>query len=207
MSVTQQQAQMLTALAVACRPTGAPQWDAAGVMAEIGKVRERSLADVILAVTRAADDRSAKTPGVISAKGSTHWQERGTRTPQREPYDRGGTCSTCSLPHAKCRQVWADDHQYVSVHEYAKTVNKDPGRIRRILESIKGEVPPMREPSKPRNAEHIARDHESCERDIAAARAAGKDGKAVWIELRCEREHQTTTTQAAQAATEIEETL
>lgn len=128
MPVTREQAQMLTALAVASRPTGAPRWDEAGVMAEIAKVKERHLADVILAVIRAADDRTAKTPGVISATGSTHWRERGggeRLAPQREPFDYAGCCAVCSLPEAKCRAVW-QDHQYVSVAEYRKNATRQP---------------------------------------------------------------------------------
>lgn len=189
MPVTQQQAQMLATLAVASRPTGAPRWDQAGVMAAIGKVKERSLADVILAVIRAADDREAKTPGVISAAGSTHWQERGIRTPRREPYDRGGTCATCSLPHEKCRNVWSDDHEYVSVAEYAKTVNRDPERIRRIIEAVKGEKVPMREPAAPRSATDAVRDHADCEAAIDDALARGKRGKAEFLAQRCDMTH------------------
>jgi hypothetical protein len=189
MPVSREQAQMLATLAVSCRPNGAPHWDAPGVMAAIGKVKDRTLADVVLAVIRAADDREAKTPGVISAPGSSHWKERGTRTRTAEPYDRGGTCHTCSLPHAKCRALWADDHDYVSVHEYAKTVNTDPGRIARILESVKGEKQPMREPAHPDQSKAAERDHADCDDAMNDALAHNHPGRAEFLATRCDMTH------------------
>ena len=50
MPVTKAQAASLAELAAACRPHGAPRWDAAGIVAAIGKVKHLSLADVALAV-------------------------------------------------------------------------------------------------------------------------------------------------------------
>lgn len=189
MSVNREQAQMIAALAIACRPHGSTHWDAAGVMAEVGKVKDRQLADVILAVIRAADDRTAKTPGVISAPGSQHWKERGTTAPRNEPYDRGGTCSTCSLPAEKCRAVWRDDHPYISVHEYSKTINKDPDRIARILQAVRDERAPMREPAHPEVVRAEVLDHDHCEENIAEAGAQGKPGRAEWLATRCDRTH------------------
>lgn len=104
MPVNEQQQRALAFLAVACRPHGAPHWDEAGVMASIAKVAHLSLADVILAVTRAADDRDAKTPGVIPKLNAPHWRERNPDRPkQREPYDPTTYCGICGKPEADCR--------------------------------------------------------------------------------------------------------
>jgi hypothetical protein len=72
-SVTREQAEMLTELVIACRPHGAARWDRPGVFAAIGKVKGRSLASVIVAAIQAAEDRNAETPGVIASAGP-HWR-------------------------------------------------------------------------------------------------------------------------------------
>lgn len=74
--IDKSQAQMLAAIAVACRPNGAPRWDEAGVVAALAKVRHLSLPDVALAVIRAADSRDTRTPGVIANLASPCWKER-----------------------------------------------------------------------------------------------------------------------------------
>jgi hypothetical protein len=154
-------------------------------MAAIGKVKDVSLADVILAVVRAADDREARTPGVITAAGSIH---------SRDPYDRTGTCSTCNLSHERCRAIWRDDHEYVSVHEHQKLVVRDPERIRRIIEATKGEKVPMRDPSTVKAAQVTERDHADCDEAIAKAMAAGRNGEAEYLATRCDMEHGRLTT-------------
>jgi hypothetical protein len=75
MTFTRDQAQMLATLATACRPNGARRWDPAGVMAALEKLRDRDLAEVIMATVRAARDRDVETPGVIPTTGS-HWREQ-----------------------------------------------------------------------------------------------------------------------------------
>jgi hypothetical protein len=110
MPVTKDQAQMLATLAVACRPHGAPHWDAAGVVAAIAKVHHVGLADVMMAVIRAAADRDAKTPGVIAATTSIHWSERVTERAPRFPARAGiDECRTHPGEHADgCRACAAD---------------------------------------------------------------------------------------------------
>jgi len=123
MPVTKDQANMLASLAVSCRPTGAPRWDEPGIVAAIGKVAHLHLADVAHAVLRAAEDRTAKTPGVIAAVGSVHWRDRNPDRPaERKPFDPQGTCATCSQSEARCREVWADDHEFVSVNDHRRAV-------------------------------------------------------------------------------------
>lgn len=118
MPVTQQQAQMLASLAVACRPYGAPTWDEAGVLAQVAKVKDRALPEVIMAVTRAAADRAAITPGVISAVGSQHWAEKVAppTAAAREPYDPTKVCGVCGKREDRCHAVSAavSDHEFTS---------------------------------------------------------------------------------------------
>ena len=110
MPVTKDQAHVLATLAVACRPHGAPNWDAAGVVAAIAKVHHVGLADVAMAVIRAAADRDAKTPGVIAATTSIHWSERITERAPRFPARAGiDECRTHPGEHADgCRACAAD---------------------------------------------------------------------------------------------------
>jgi hypothetical protein len=112
----------------------------------------------------------------------------GTHTP-REPYDPTGVCSTCSLSQEKCRQVWRDDHPYISVTDYAKTVIRDPERIRRILEAVRGERQIMREPSHADPVEEHRIEHEDCDQAIDEALAEGKNGRAEYLSARCDTHH------------------
>lgn len=113
MPVTKPQAEALTTLAIACRPHGARHWDAAGVMAQILKVRHLSLADVALAVIRAADDRSLETPAPIGNPRAHCWKERANDRPQEPtPYDPQTACGICDKPEAKCRAHAWSGHEY-----------------------------------------------------------------------------------------------
>ena len=76
MGVTKDQAIRLSELACDMRPHGAPRWDVPGVLAQIEKVAYLALADVTMAVARAASDRTLNTPGAISNLRSTCWRER-----------------------------------------------------------------------------------------------------------------------------------
>ena len=114
MPVTQDQARALAQLAVECRPHGARRWDIQGVYAAIGKVKDRHLADVVLAVIRAADDRNAETPGVINAPGSLHWRERGADRPASgNRFDPGTNCGICSQPRHICESHARPDHEFI----------------------------------------------------------------------------------------------
>lgn len=107
MPITEQQAEMLAELAhviradlIATSAPAAKTWDQAGVKANIGKVKHLSLADVTLAVARAADDPDLNTPGAIGNARSSCYRERQVdRTaaaPARiAPAER---CSACGAP-------------------------------------------------------------------------------------------------------------
>lgn len=103
MPVTKDQAHMLASLAIACRPNGAPKWDAPGVVAAIGKVSGLLLADVAHAVLRAAEDVTAQTPGVIAATASVHWRERSPHRTTPTPPKPEQACLTCGAYLENCR--------------------------------------------------------------------------------------------------------
>lgn len=90
MTLTDQHIRALTFLACDTRPHGARQWRADEVYAEIAKVRDRNLGAVICAVTRAAMDRGAERPAVISSAGS-HWSDTMLPTFKPQPVDRDAT--------------------------------------------------------------------------------------------------------------------
>ena len=113
MPVTKDQAHMLAALAVACRPHGAPTWDAPGVVAAIGKVANLSLADVAMACIRAASDKTALTPAVIAATSSIHWAEK--VTPQMTPRN--------PRPHEACDVCGKGDVGHPQDHPWQRRAN------------------------------------------------------------------------------------
>jgi len=168
-----------------------PDWPVASLRTLITeKLGERARRDVAVALAWVACESNTATPARVLEAGPW-WKAAAVDggAHHREPYDRGGTCSTCTLPHAKCRQVWGGDHQYVSVHEYEKTINRDPERIKRIIEAAKAEVTPQREPSKPKAAAITERDHSECDTAINEAIARGNKGMAEFLSERCDREH------------------
>lgn len=144
MTITKDQAQMVANLATACRPTGARQWNPADVMAEIEKLRDRSLATVVCAVIRAAADRDAKRPSVIGSGGS-HWSDSQMPTtfvPQT--LDRTGRCSVCSHSEEVCRMRWAGDHEFESVAIAAKRrAEADPAALQGAVEALKAGIEPL----------------------------------------------------------------
>lgn len=145
MPVNQQQAQMLAALAVACRPHRAPTWDEAGVVANIAKVRDRDLATVTLAVIRAASDKDARSPGVIPTRGP-HWSER-LAEPKWEPtvIPRADRCSVCSLERSTCETRYSDDHDFISAADAVKA--KRGPEVHEIAGALKAEIQPTRTPA------------------------------------------------------------
>ncbi len=126
MPVTPEQGQMIAALVIAMRPTGAPRWDHAGVMAQIKKVAHLSLGDVVLAARNAAVDRSLITPGAIGNPQAPCWQHRvvGGGMVQLEPAPEGGFCADCGKPERICRSIPAS----VSAHTFVSPAENERRR-------------------------------------------------------------------------------
>lgn len=115
MPVTKPHAEMLTALAVAARPHGAPRWDAPGVIAAIAKVRHLDLAEVMMAVGRAARDRTLETPAAIGNPAAPCWIERPVERWQPEKILASERCRECNQRRDVCERTprWGDDdHEF-----------------------------------------------------------------------------------------------
>jgi hypothetical protein len=137
MTVTQPQAQMLTTLALACRPHGAPRWDAPGVMAAIKRVAHLRLADVTRAVTRAAEDTLLDTPAPIGIPTSPCWADHTLDDrPTREPWNSGTFCDVTGQPMERCRRNW-DDHEHVTAAEAEARRTTRPLDVRRTVDALK----------------------------------------------------------------------
>lgn len=115
MPVTKDQAQQITALTIAARPTGAPRWDHAGVMSALARVAHLDLAEVLIAAGRAARDRDLDTPAPIGNPAALCWIERPIERPvptKTTPDERCGICSHPRHP-GKCRYCPSTDtHQF-----------------------------------------------------------------------------------------------
>lgn len=103
MSVPDVWVERLATLAADARPHGARRWDIPGTVAAIRKVQHLALADVAMAVVRAASDRSLNTPAAIADLRSSAWRERLTDPiPAKPEYCRThqvqlklGICPSC----------------------------------------------------------------------------------------------------------------
>lgn len=150
MTVPEHYLERLAALAQDCRPHGARRWDGPGIVAALRKVQHMPLADVTLAVVRAADDAKLHTPAAIGVLTSPCWRERNPDRPQpRRPYDRTAACSVCSLPEADCRARWSGDHEYVTAAEHAAAISGQGYDTEAIRVALRGEVQPTRTPDAP----------------------------------------------------------
>src|SRR5688572_3631479 len=111
MPVTQEQAQWITSLALAARPYGARRWDAAGVMAQLAKVKHLDLAEVMIAAGRAARDRDLETPGALGNPSAPCWVERPVERAAPLKTTPGERCGICSGTRSTCASAprWADD--------------------------------------------------------------------------------------------------
>lgn len=141
MTVTKEQAEMLTALTVAARPHGARRWDGPGVMAALGKVRHMELAEVMMAAGRAARDRDLETPAAIGNPAAVCWVERPVEraVPVKTlPEDR---CGICARPRQACESAprFADDD-----HTFEPDFKvKRPGeQVEQITAAVKAEIQP-----------------------------------------------------------------
>jgi hypothetical protein len=96
MPVTKDQAILIAALAKAIRAetSGAGDWDAPGIIAQLEHCRAMSLAEVMRAVSRLAEDAGVKTPGGLKDMRNPCWRERViVQTPRMTPIrDRCDVC-------------------------------------------------------------------------------------------------------------------
>lgn len=115
MPVTKPQAEMLATLATAARPHGAPRWDAPGVMAALAKVAHLELAEVMMAVGRAARDRDLDTPAAIGNPAAPCWIERPVERWMPDKTTPEGRCGICGNRRDRCEngpRFADDDHRF-----------------------------------------------------------------------------------------------
>ena len=146
MTVTPDDARMLTALAVKCRPNGASRWDSAGVMAALKQVADRSLAEVVMATIRAASDRDVDSPGVIPSAGS-HWQAAAAvKTTRLDTAPPGTRCTVCGVG----RHRGSEDHPF--------TLPKpmDPADVADRVAALKATLEPTAGPTGHRTLDDLA---------------------------------------------------
>lgn len=147
--------------------------------------------DVLVALVWVASEAGTASPYRVLEAGPW-WRAAAvddTPAPRRETYDPGENCSVCSLTQDRCRRTWTGDHEYVSAAQHARTVTTDRARIRRIVEAVKAEKVPMREPSKVRADTVVRRDHADCEDAMVRAMERGRFGEAEYLAARCDRLH------------------
>lgn len=123
--IDDQEIRALAFLARRRRPHGAPRWDEPGIIAAIEKVRHLALGEVQDALGRAADDRAALTPAVITNLTSSYWRADVAGLPVA--VERVAAAELCDV----CGQAQHPDtdHKYLPVGEYlARRQLPDPER-------------------------------------------------------------------------------
>jgi hypothetical protein len=133
MTVTREQAQMLTTLAIACRPYGAPTWDAAGVMASIAHIKDWSLSEVALRVIVAAADREAKTPGVIATQQVPELKPALFKPNAGELRD---FCGVCGKKQPDCGRARFADDDHVFTPDTRVRADIDTERAAQALKEL-----------------------------------------------------------------------
>lgn len=110
MPVTRDQAHALATLAQAIRTetSGAGEWDAPGILAQLEALRGMSLAEVMRAVSRLAEDPNVKTPGGLRDMKNPCWRERVIgQTPRNpRPSEACGICGKADSPSHGNDHVW-----------------------------------------------------------------------------------------------------
>jgi hypothetical protein len=141
MTVTDQQLRAIAYLTLAARPVGAPRWDEQGVLANLAKCRDRSVAALTIAAVQAAEDRGAATPGVIPTPGP-HWRQPtpAEATQPREVFDRATFCGVCSEPQDRCQARWEGDHEFVPKAKLPPGAPM-PDNVRALITNTPGDRP------------------------------------------------------------------
>lgn len=107
-----------------------PDWPAAQLRTLIrDHLLHRPVRDVLVALTWVAGDAASHSPYRVLETGPWWKAAAADRTtPARaEHHDPGRLCSVCSQPEARCRQLWATDHEYLSNEELRKEIDaQDP---------------------------------------------------------------------------------
>lgn len=120
-----------------------PDWPKTSLETLLRKpeLRNRPRRDVAVALAWVACEAQTVTPARVLEAGPW-WKAAGVegQAARREPFDRGTFCGICHLQRDRCRALWPDDHEFISVHELEKQVaaqraerDKDPDAWRAKL--------------------------------------------------------------------------
>jgi hypothetical protein len=113
------------------------------------QLADRPRRDVTVALAWVACESGTASPFRVLEAGPW-WKSAavdGTTSSNRDNPPKHERCSVCSLSHDRCRQVWADDHQY----EPATVDRKRPAAaIAAIVQEAKGRIEPTAERPEPR---------------------------------------------------------
>lgn len=130
-----------------------PDWPASSLLTLIRKkLIDKPRRDVLVALAWVASEPASATPARVLEQGPW-WKAagvEGTATGKRDWPDDSARCSVCSLHHDRCRQLWADDHEFLPSNVKPET---DVARAVQGLRDIKRTEPPaVREKPKPSTA-------------------------------------------------------
>lgn len=110
MSISKDQARMLTALAIACRPVGASKWDESGTFTNIGRIAHWPIAMVCEHVIAHASDPAAKTPGVIGSSYTPQPQHASLSPRNPKPQEACAHCGNyANACGGRCKDAGDDE--------------------------------------------------------------------------------------------------
>jgi hypothetical protein len=152
-----------------------PDWPTSSVLTLIRKsLLDKPRRDVFVALAWVASEPNSHTPARVLESGPW-WRAAGVEgaTSKREQPGRDERCSVCSEAHAKCRQVWADDHEFEAASTAAKRkAESNPKVIANAVAALKADLPPMREPERRKGLEDLADRNPELRARVDALRAA-----------------------------------
>ena len=122
-----------------------PDWPASSLLTLIRKkLIDRPRRDVFVALAWVASEPASATPARVLEQGPW-WKAAGVEgaaAAKREWPDDAHRCTVCSMPEKRCRELWADNHEYLPA-----SVRSDVDVARAVagLREVKAtEDPPVR---------------------------------------------------------------
>lgn len=113
-------------------------------------LRDRPRRDVLVALAWVAAEAGTSSPYRVLEAGPW-WRAAavdGTTTSNRDNPDATERCSVCSLSAGRCRQLWANNHDYVPATA-TRTWKSAPDRAKSVTDALRAEVLPLRQPDPP----------------------------------------------------------
>lgn len=128
-----------------------PDWPVRQLTTLLGSagLRDRPRRDVLVALAWVAAESGTSTPYRVLEAGPW-WRAAavdGQVTSNRDNPEPSERCTTCSLSRARCRQLWAGDHDYVPATA-TRAWKSDPDRAKTVTDALRAEVLPLR-PTEP----------------------------------------------------------